>query len=92
MSRESVVHRLAAPPFVADTPAAEDNRRRGVRIVLDWLATQRPQLQRDESDDNPGGGTWQQRWLAGGAEDDGRVDWRGLPILTRLSLCTRTRF
>ena len=70
MSRESVVHRLAAPPFVADTPAGEDNRRRGVRIVLDWLATQP-------------GGTWQQRWLAGGAEDDGRVDWRGLPIRWR---------
>jgi integrase len=65
-----VVQRLAAPPFVADTLAGEDNRRRGVRIVLDWLATQP-------------GESWQQRWLAGGAEDDGRADWCVLPIRWR---------
>ncbi len=55
---------------MVDTPAGEDNRRRGVRIVVDWLET-KP------------GDTWQQRWLASGAEADGRVDWRGFPIRWR---------
>jgi hypothetical protein len=70
LSRQSVVQRLASRPFVMDTPAGEENRRRGVRIVLDWLETQP-------------GDSWQQRWLASGAEDDGRPDWRGFPIRWR---------
>lgn len=70
LSRQSVLQRLGTAPFVVDTPAGEDNRRRGVRMVLDWLQTQP-------------GDTWQRRWLASGAERDGRVDWRGLPIRWR---------
>lgn len=61
---------MGAAPFVVDGPAGEDNRRRGVRIVLDWLQTQP-------------GDSWQQRWLASGAERDRRVDWRGFPIRWR---------
>jgi Phage integrase family len=68
--RDVVDQRLLAAPFVADTPAGEANRRRGVRIVLDWLATLPGQ-------------TWQQRWLASGAGDDGRLDWRAWPIQWR---------
>lgn len=70
LSRQSVLQRLGTAPFVVDTASGEDNRRRGVRIVLDWLETQP-------------GETWQQRWLASGAEGDGRVDWRGFPIRWR---------
>lgn len=70
LSRHSVIQRLGSAPFVVDTSAGEDNRRRGVRIVVDWLETQP-------------GDTWQQRWLASGADDDGRVDWRGFPIRWR---------
>ncbi|WP_239342075.1 site-specific integrase [Frankia sp. CiP3] len=66
-SRARVDARLAAAPFVADTAVGEDNRRRGVRIVADWLESQ------------PGAG-WQQRWEASGVGVDGRVDWRALPI------------
>jgi hypothetical protein len=65
-----VDQRLLAAPFVADTPAGEDNRRRGVRIVLDWLAA------------GPGA-TWQQRWAASGDQGDGRNDWRRLPLAWR---------
>jgi len=61
LSRKRVLQRLLAAPFVADTTAGEENRRRGVRIVLDWLEAQP-------------GESWQQRWLASGAAGNGRVD------------------
>jgi hypothetical protein len=70
LSRQRLLQRLLATPFVADTPVGEENRRRGLRIVLDWLETQP-------------GETWQQRWLASGADNDGRVDWRGFPVRWR---------
>jgi hypothetical protein len=70
-SRQQVLERLGAAPFAGDSSAGEDNRRRGVRIVLDWLATQP-------------GDSWQQRWLACGADRDSRgIDWRRLPIRWR---------
>jgi hypothetical protein len=59
--------RLAGPPFVAEGTAAERNRLRGLRLVLRWLEGQP-------------GETWQERWAASGAGDDGRVDWRDFPI------------
>jgi hypothetical protein len=40
-------------------------------IVLGWL------------EDQPGG-TWQDRWLAAGAEDDPAGDWRLLPLAWNL--------
>ena len=70
LSRQAVLQRLGTAPFVVDTPAGEDNRSRGVRIVVDWLQAQP-------------GDTWQQRWLASGAEADGRIDWRGFPTRWR---------
>jgi hypothetical protein len=70
LSRQSVLQRLGTAPFVVATPAGEDNRRRGVRMVLDWLQTQP-------------GDTWQRRWLASGAASDGRIDWRSFPVRWR---------
>lgn len=70
LSRQDVEQRLLAAPFVADAPAGENNRRRGMRIVLDWLAAQP-------------GVTWQQRWVASGAQGDGRSDWRRFPLAWR---------
>jgi len=66
LSLPRLVDLLARPPFAADTSAGEFNRRRGVRIVLEWLET-------------VPGASWQQRWLASGAEDPGVRDWRMLP-------------
>jgi hypothetical protein len=65
--RRRVDERLSAAPFAADTAVAEGNRRRGMRIVLDWLEAQP-------------GASWQQRWAASGAGDDGRADWRSFPF------------
>lgn len=62
-----LLERLLAEPFAVDRPAAEQNRRRGLRFVLRWL------------EDQPGD-TWQQRWSASGADADGRIDWRAFPI------------
>jgi integrase len=70
LSRQRVLQRLHAAPYTVDTQAGEENRRRGVRIVLDWLQTQP-------------GDTWQQRWLASGAGSDGRIDWRSFPVRWR---------
>ena len=50
--------------------AGEENRRRGIGIVLDWLEAQP-------------GATWQQRWQASGAGQDGRADWRAFPVRWR---------
>lgn len=69
-SRRLVLQRLLAVPFVADTMTGEENRRRGLRIVLDWLQAQP-------------GDTWQQRWLASGADGSGSTDWRSFPVRWR---------
>ncbi len=51
---------LTSPPFTLDNPASQGNRTRGLTVLLDWLA------------DQPGD-SWQQRWLASGADAaDGR--------------------
>jgi len=65
-TREQVLQRLLAPPFLAGTPISQDHRRRGLRQTLDWLA------------DQPGA-TWQERWNASGAEAAaGTAAWRAL--------------
>jgi hypothetical protein len=61
---------LAAAPFTVAGQAGEQNRRRGIGIVLDWLQAQP-------------GATWQQRWQASGAGQDGRADWRAFPLRWR---------
>ena len=63
-SREQVVHRLTRAPFVPDNANSQDRRRRGLPLLLDWLQ------------DQPGR-TWQQRWLASGADTAGG-DWRAV--------------
>jgi hypothetical protein len=46
---------LTSPPFTLDNPASQGNRTRGLTVLLDWLQ------------DQPGD-SWQQRWLASGAD------------------------
>ena len=63
--RDEVLGRLSSPPFVAPTAERQRRRASGVALLLDWLG------------DQPGG-TWQERWLASGA-DSAPVTWRDLP-------------
>jgi Phage integrase family len=64
--RRDALERLTSPPFVVANPATEHKRVRGLARLLDWLQ------------DQPGP-TWQERWLASGAEAAG-VDWRKVPM------------
>jgi len=63
--REQTWARLTRPPFVLGSPGSQGSRRFGLGLLLDWLA------------DQPGR-TWQDRWLASGADADGG-SWRQLP-------------
>jgi len=49
---------LTSPLFTLDNPGSQGNRSRGLTALLDWLA------------DQPGG-SWQERWLASGADAAG---------------------
>jgi hypothetical protein len=60
-----VLERLARPPFVLGTAGSQKQRAAGLRLLLDWLA------------DQPGR-SWQQRWLASGADAAGSR-WRHIP-------------
>jgi hypothetical protein len=64
LGREEILA-LAASPAAMTGIVRADARRRGVRRLLDWLH------------DQPGC-TWQQRWLASGADRAGK-DWREVP-------------
>ena len=66
-ARDEVLERLTGAPFVPDrTRAAQQHARaRACGLLLDWLA------------DQPGA-TWQDRWLASGADAAG-ADWRQVP-------------
>src|SRR6266511_1243234 len=75
--RDQVLARLLAPPFTVDAPDAQERRRRGLVGVVDWLAG------------HPGA-TWQQRWLASGAEALGNADW-WRPWLGRLQSGSQRR-
>jgi integrase len=68
--RDQVLGRLVEPPFTVGDQGAREHRRRGLVGVVNWLA------------DQPGA-TWQQRWLASGAEALGNADW-WRPALSRL--------
>jgi hypothetical protein len=63
-SRGRVLARLLAPPFAFDHVDYQASARRGVCRVLDWLQSQP-------------GDTWQDRWIASGAEQ--HADWRPMP-------------
>jgi Phage integrase family len=62
-SRREMVARLFSPPFALENHLSQKVRRLGVLAVVSWLQA-RP------------GKTWQERWLASGAEK--ATDWRSL--------------
>lgn len=62
--RDEVWKRLTDAPFVLGSPPGQTARKLGLRLLLDWLS------------DQPGQ-TWQERWLASGADADG-TSWRQL--------------
>ena len=61
VTRQEVLARLLAPPFPLDNPLGQQGRRLGLVSLVSWLEAQP-------------GGSWQDRWLASGAE--GAADWR----------------
>jgi integrase len=63
--RDTVWERLTRPPFVLDNVQGQQKRARGLALLLDWLTGQP-------------GETWQERWLASGADGAG-AGWRQLP-------------
>jgi integrase len=63
--RDALVQRLLAPPFVVDSTSIQAGRQAGLIKVLRWLEDQ-------------SGETWQQRWLASGADAVGNTAWRHL--------------
>ena len=63
LERAEVRDRLLSPPFALAKPAGQATRRFGLVRVLDWLE-QQP------------GGTWQERWVASGADTAGNAGWR----------------
>jgi integrase len=68
-TRQEVLERLLAPPFPLDNPLGQQGRRLGLVSVVSWLEAQP-------------GGSWQDRWLASGAED--APDWRVLVAAWRM--------
>jgi hypothetical protein len=82
MSHDSVLDMLSRAPFTLANPGSRRGQLRGVTLAVAWLA------------DQPGS-TWQQRWLASGAETagshwkqpcNGWLDERGVHVLQRLEL------
>jgi integrase len=65
-NRQEVMDRLLRAPFVPANAVRVQRRRHYLTMLLDWLE-QQP------------GDTWQERWLASGAEDLGR-GWVRLPM------------
>jgi hypothetical protein len=59
---DAVLGLITRPPFTAPNPGTRNMQIRGANLAVDWLAG------------HPGG-TWQQRWLASGAQDAAR-DWK----------------
>ena len=64
--RDEAFERLTSGIFVLDNEASQERRRRALKWFLDWLS------------DQPGE-TWQQRWMASGADAAGG-NWRQEPI------------
>jgi hypothetical protein len=64
--RDKVWKQLTRPPFVMEVASSQGTRVRGLARLLDWL-------------ENRPGVTWQERWLASGAEA-ANDSWTRLPI------------
>jgi integrase len=62
-TRDRLAARLSVPPFTAASGPDQGRRRAGLIKVLRWLESQ-------------GGDSWQQRWLASGADTMGNTRWR----------------
>jgi integrase len=60
-----VLKRLTRAPFALDDAGSQQQRRRGLVLLLEWLSEQP-------------GDSWQDRWLASGADAAG-ARWRQLP-------------
>ena len=65
-TKQQVLSRLLAEPFTLDSGQRQQDRRRGLIRMLDWLEGQP-------------GETWQDRWAASAADAEGNVAWRRLP-------------
>ncbi len=63
--REETLERLTSAPFTSGSAGVQKDRALGLASVLDWL------------EDQPGD-SWQDRWLASGADSAGR-GWRDVP-------------
>ena len=63
--RGHVLARLLASPFTAGNPSMQSSRRIGLAKLVHWLEEQP-------------GDTWQDRWVASGADAAGNLAWRGL--------------
>ena len=63
--RGHVLARLFAPPFTADRDGLQSSRRIGLAKLVHWLEEQP-------------GRTWQDRWVASGADAAGNLGWREL--------------
>jgi integrase len=64
-TRGEVFQALTEMPFVVSDPDRKSIRRMGLNLLLEWLT------------DQPGQ-TWQERWMASGADPAGR-SWRRIP-------------
>ncbi len=64
--RGQVWEQLTRPPFVMEVASSQGTRARGLARLLDWMESQPGQ-------------TWQERWLASGAEAAG-AGWAQVPI------------
>ncbi|MET7304369.1 site-specific integrase [Embleya sp. NPDC005575] len=64
---EAALTRLTSPPFAPEANATRADRRRGVTKLLRWLASLP-------------GDTWQERWLASGAEEHRGASWVQAPV------------
>jgi hypothetical protein len=65
LSWEAALSTLSSAPFVLDQRKAQSRRVSGLGLLLDWLTAQP-------------GTSWQQRWLASGADTAGSA-WREVP-------------
>ena len=63
--KPQVLGKVLAPPFPTGRANLDQERRRGLIRVLDWLEAQP-------------GDTWQDRWITSGADAAGNPAWRGL--------------
>ena len=64
--RQQVIEQLRAAPFTGGGAHLQWDRGRGLGHLLGWLE-QQP------------GATWQDRWIASGADEHGNSAWRHLP-------------